>query len=150
MLQEVHFNLYILGVSIRSICISMTFELTGNICALLLVDVAHALGQPAMWNKVWDGWQSVHWKSSREWARFWTPQQTWGYGRFLRRPFFASLATLLFLKLIDLATDFTGSGCCLCFHFCIMQSPSFFFGLITVFFFHFDVATMRPLAPLQR
>ena len=39
----------------RSVClprISITFELTGNTCALLLVGVACDLGQSAMCNKV--------------------------------------------------------------------------------------------------
>ena len=44
-------------------CISITFELTR---ALLLVGVAHALGQSAMCK----GWQNVRWKSSRKWVRF--------------------------------------------------------------------------------
>ena len=51
--------------------ISMTFEQTGY--TLLLVGVARAFGTVGHCNKVWDGWQSVRWKSSRKWPTF---QQT--------------------------------------------------------------------------
>ena len=34
------------------------------------------LGQSAMCNKVWEGWESIGWKSSK---RFRTPQWMWGY-----------------------------------------------------------------------
>ena len=30
--------------------------------------------------------KNVCWKSSRKWARFWTPHRTGGYGSFLRQP----------------------------------------------------------------
>ena len=82
----------------------MTFEPTGDMCALLLVGMAWQvlLWRSAICNnvcdKVWEGWQSVRWKSSlspRKWARFQTPHRTQGYGRFSRRPLFASLAAAL-------------------------------------------------------
>ena len=63
-------------------------------------------------SKVWEGWQSVRWKSSRKWARFWTAHRTRGDSRFSRRPFFASLATALSYSSISQRIS-RGSGCIL-------------------------------------
>ena len=84
----------LLGVHIHSVClarISMTFELTGNTFALLLVDVACAFGMVGHVQQSVRRMAKLWW---RKWVRFWTPHRVWGYGRFLRWPFIASLALL--------------------------------------------------------
>ena len=100
-------------------CITMTFELTGDTCALLLVGVACAFRMVDYVQQSVRKWQSICWKSSRKWLRFRTPRR---YDHFLRWPFFALLATaLMLINLINLTTDFTEQWLhlffCLCFHF---------------------------------
>ena len=131
--------------------ISMTFKPTGNKCTLLLV-------RSGMWfETVRHVQQSVRRIGKAHVERI--PGSEWGfehltkrenYGRFSRWPFFASLAAAVLYSSI-LPWTSRGSGCSLapCSLF-LHQSPSFFFlAHITVLFFccHFDVATMRLLAP---
>ena len=84
---------------------AMTFKLTGDTCALLLVGVKHASGTVSHVQH----WQSICWKNSRKWVRFWTPHQTQRYGHFSRRPFFGSLAAALSYSSISPQTS-RGSG----------------------------------------
>ena len=89
----------------------MTFELTDDVCQLLLA-WHMLLRQSAVCNKVWEGWQSIRWKSSK---RFWIPQWMWGY-----------------LCFTSHCSHIRQSCCGLLF---LHQSPSsFFLALITVFF----------------
>ena len=69
---------YINGICLM--CISTTFELT-DMCESLLV-WHMLLERLAVGNKVWEGWQSIRWKSSK---RFRTPQWMWGYLCFTSR-----------------------------------------------------------------
>ena len=61
---------------------------------------------------LWSPWQSIRGKSSRKWARFRTPHQRRGCGRFswwgTATRFFASLAAAPSFLLIDFAVDFHG------------------------------------------
>ena len=143
-----------LGVCIGAVClrcITMTFELTGDTCALLLVGVACAFRMvDYVQLRSVRKWQSICWKSSRKWLRFRTPRR---YDHFLRWPFFALLAAaLMLINLINLTTDFTEQWLHLFFlsllPFSCQSLSSFFLTLITVFG-HSDVMTVRPLKPLQ-
>ena len=108
------------------------------------------LWQSAMYNKcdkVWEGWHSVHWKGSRKWARFRTPHRMRGYGRFLRQPLLASLATALLYspscrRLHELVALSSLLFSC--------QSPSSFsLSSQSQFFLPFDVATISGVARTQ-
>ena len=111
------------------------------------------LWQSAMCNnkcdKVWEEWQSVRWKRSlspRKWAKFQTPHWMQGYGRFSRRPLFASLAAVLsyssILPRTSRVSDYLLSLCLrFCFHISLLALSS---SLSSQF------CTMKPLVPPQR
>ena len=96
------------GVRIRNVClvcISMTFEPTGNMCELLLVGVAHMLlGQSAMCNKVMANRTLKEFQEGSEVLNTSSNKRIWS---------FFETAILCFtshcsLILINLAADFTG------------------------------------------
>ena len=91
------------------------------------------------WPCVTNWWQTIRWKSSSKWVRFWKPRRTKEYGRFSRQPFFALLATALSYSLILLWTS-QGSGCilALCLHFrCCISLLALSFSFSSQFFVPF-------------
>ena len=122
-----------------------TFEPMGNMCALLLVAMAHAFGMVAHVQ------QSVRRMAKCTLKEFREVSEVLKASRNVRIclfPFFALLAAAHSYSMILLRYS-RGSSyiLALCLHFCFRIS-SFLLTLITVFC-HFDFATMRLLAPLQ-
>ena len=98
-------------------------DLWSNTCGLLLVGVAHALGTVDHVQQVWEGWQSVCWKSLRMWPQLWTTLNVriWSFLKTAMHFLcFANRCSSLLCSLF-LTQSSRGCGCiyalCICFHF---------------------------------
>ena len=91
------------------------------------------------YNKVWKGCQTVRWKSSRKWTRFWTPYTNVSLWPFLETPILC-FTSCCSLALIDFTTNFT-SILILCLRFPFYVSLLAFSSLLS-FWRHYNETTI--------